>query len=108
MFSLLMIFRSVNRPPIQVQYPVLTYAQELLNRYFVGNPLDVSAIPIQVDCGTEFQKQVWDTIQRIPYGKVRSYKWIAETGRKTKSSSGCWECCWSKSSLYSQPVSSCH
>lgn len=64
--------------PIQGQYPVLTYAQELLSRYFAGEPLEFSAVPIQVDCGTEFQKQVWDTIQRIPYGKVRSYKWIAE------------------------------
>lgn len=63
---------------IQKQYPVLTRVQALLDRYFAGKPLDVSAIPIRVDCGTEFQKQVWDTIHRIPYGEVRSYKWIAE------------------------------
>ena len=63
---------------IQKQYPVLTRVQALLDRYFAGKPLDVSAIPIRVNCGTEFQKRVWDTIHRIPYGEVRSYKWIAE------------------------------
>ena len=64
--------------PIQMQYPVLTYAQELLDRYFAGEPLDVSVIPIRVDCGTDFQNTVWETIRQIPYGEVRSYKWIAE------------------------------
>ena len=64
--------------PIQMQYPVLTYAQELLDRYFAGEPLDVSAIPIRVDWGTDFQNSVWETIRQIPYGEVRSYKWVAE------------------------------
>ena len=64
--------------PIQMQYPVLTYAQKLLDRYFAGEPLDVSAIPIRVDWGTDFQNRVWETIRQIPYGEVRSYKWVAE------------------------------
>ena len=63
---------------ILMQYPVLTDAQELLDRYFAGEPLDVSAIPIRVDWGTDFQNRVWETIRQIPYGEVRSYKWIAE------------------------------
>ncbi len=28
--------------------------------------------------GTEFQKKVWLTLLKIPYGEVRSYKWMAE------------------------------
>ena len=64
--------------PIHMQYPVLTYAQELLDRYFAGEPLEVSAVPIRVDWGTDFQNRVWETIRQIPYGEVRSYKWIAE------------------------------
>jgi len=28
--------------------------------------------------GTEFQKKVWITLLKIPYGEVRSYKWMAE------------------------------
>lgn len=28
--------------------------------------------------GTPFQKRVWAVLSKIPYGKTRSYKWIAE------------------------------
>lgn len=28
--------------------------------------------------GTEFQKKVWNTLLKIPYGETRSYKWVAE------------------------------
>ena len=63
---------------LQIQYPVLTRTQKLLDRYFAGELLDVSEIPIRVDSGTSFQNEVWNIIQKIPYGEVRSYKWIAE------------------------------
>lgn len=69
---------------IQKRYPVLIRVQTLLDRYFAGELLDVSTIPIQVDHGTDFQKQVWNTLHRIPYGEVRSYKWIAERIGKPK------------------------
>ena len=71
-------------PHLQAQYPVLSRAQELLDRYFTGESLDVSEIPLRVDWGTSFQKKVWDAIQRIPYGEVSSYKWIAEQIGKPK------------------------
>ncbi len=29
--------------------------------------------------GTEFQQKVWRTLYSIPYGEVRSYKWVAQT-----------------------------
>ena len=51
---------------IQVQYPILTRVQTLLDRYFAGESLDVSAIPVQIDWGTDFQNSVWDTIRQIP------------------------------------------
>ena len=63
---------------IQRQYPVLTYAQELLDQYFAGEPLEFSEVPIRFNWGTDFQNSVWETIRRIPYGEVRSYKWVAE------------------------------
>ena len=69
---------------LQIQYPVLTRARELLDRYFAGKPLDVSEIPIQIDGGTPFQNSVWKTIQQIPYGKLGSYKWIAAQIGKPK------------------------
>ena len=67
-----------------IKYPVLTRARELLDRYFAGKPLDVSEIPIQIDGGTPFQHEVWDSIQQIPYGELGSYKWIAEQIGKPK------------------------
>ena len=69
---------------LQIQYPVLTRARELLDRYFAGEPLDVSEIPIRIDRGTSFQHKVWSSIQQIPYGELRSYKWIAEQIGKPK------------------------
>lgn len=63
---------------IQMQYPVLTYAQELLDQYFAGEPLEFSKVSIRFNWGTDFQNSVWETIRQIPYGEVRSYKWIAE------------------------------
>ena len=29
--------------------------------------------------GTEFEKDVWEALNKIPFGETRSYKWIAET-----------------------------
>lgn len=28
--------------------------------------------------GTEFEKKVWETLKKIPYGETRTYKWLAE------------------------------
>ena len=70
--------------PIHSQYPVLTYAQELLDQYFAGEPLEFSEVPIRFNWGTDFQNRVWETIRQIPYGEVRSYKWIAEQLGKPK------------------------
>ena len=33
--------------------------------------------PIDLSGGSTFQRQVWRAILRIPYGRVRSYKWVA-------------------------------
>jgi len=34
-------------------------------------------MPLDLSHGTAFQRQVWRTLQRVPYGKLRSYQWIA-------------------------------
>ncbi len=34
-------------------------------------------IPLDLSQGTVFQRQVWRALQRVPYGKLRSYQWIA-------------------------------
>ena len=34
-------------------------------------------VPLDLSQGTAFQRQVWRVLQRVPYGKLRSYQWIA-------------------------------
>lgn len=57
-----------------------TFFAELIKRlrsYFAGqkttfpNALDLSP-------ATSFQRQVWEMTRLIPYGKTRSYSWVAE------------------------------
>ncbi len=34
-------------------------------------------VPLDLSRGTPFQRRVWRVLQRVPYGKLRSYQWIA-------------------------------
>ncbi len=54
----------------------LDAARRQLLDYLAGkrNTFDV---PVDLSQGTSFQRQVWRTLQRVPYGKLRSYQWIA-------------------------------
>ena len=65
-------------PPSTPGSQLLQHTKEMLDRYFSGKPVDFSEIPIRIDWSTFFQNWVWDAIREIPYGEVRSYKWIAE------------------------------
>jgi methylated-DNA-[protein]-cysteine S-methyltransferase len=35
------------------------------------------AFPIDLSAGTTFQRRVWRAARAIPYGRVRSYRWVA-------------------------------
>lgn len=48
-----------------------------LAEYFAGKRT-AFGVPLVVP-GTEFQKQVWDALEQIPYGETRSYEEIART-----------------------------
>ncbi|MER3425552.1 MAG: cysteine methyltransferase [Nitrospiraceae bacterium] len=56
--------------------PVLREAQTQLLAFIEGNRRDVN-VPIDLSSGSPFQRRVWRTIARIPYGRVRSYGWVA-------------------------------
>jgi methylated-DNA-[protein]-cysteine S-methyltransferase len=49
--------------------------EEELRDYFAGNRRKFS-IPLHLQ-GTPFQKAVWDSLLRIPYGQVRTYGQVA-------------------------------
>lgn len=54
----------------------------LLERYFYGERVSFSSVPLGLVCGTAFQQDVWRKLMEIPYGEVRSYGWVArEVGR---------------------------
>ena len=48
---------------------------ELLD-YVNGNQVNFKSI-LDLSIGTMFQRKVWDKISEIPYGELRTYKWIA-------------------------------
>ncbi|MFQ5931114.1 MAG: methylated-DNA--[protein]-cysteine S-methyltransferase [Nitrospiraceae bacterium] len=54
----------------------LRQAQQQLAAYLVGRRRELD-FPVDLSKGTAFQRQVWRVIRRIPYGRVRSYKWVA-------------------------------
>ena len=49
--------------------------EKMLDSYFSGEPIQLD-YPLDIS-GTDFQRRVWETVRKIPYGQVRSYKWVA-------------------------------
>ncbi len=44
---------------------------------YLGGRRNVFDIPLDLSRETVFQRRVWRTLQRVPFGKLRSYQWIA-------------------------------
>jgi methylated-DNA-[protein]-cysteine S-methyltransferase len=57
-------------------------AVKQLREYFEGTRT-VFSLPLELR-GTEFQKSVWRTVARVPYGQTKSYGDIAREIRKPK------------------------
>ncbi len=55
---------------------VFTQAKKWLDRYLNGHKKDPLDLPLAPQ-GTDFQKQVWQILLQIPYGKVTTYGEIA-------------------------------
>jgi O-6-methylguanine DNA methyltransferase len=51
--------------------------QDLLS-YWQGKKVNFTAYPLKLRGYSPFQRKVWRLTQEIPYGEVRSYKWIAK------------------------------
>ena len=64
--------------------PVIKQAFSELSEYFSGQR-KIFSVPIQPE-GTPFQQKVWQTLQSIPYGEVRSYQEVAKTVGNFKAS----------------------
>lgn len=48
-----------------------------LKEYFQGKRQKFN-LDLDFGTATEFQKHVWQTLMKIPYGQVRSYQWVAQ------------------------------
>ncbi|MGQ0556211.1 MAG: methylated-DNA--[protein]-cysteine S-methyltransferase [Nitrospiraceae bacterium] len=56
--------------------PSLEAARRQLLDYLTGRRKSFDLL-LDLTGGTTFQRQVWRTLQRVPYSKLRSYQWIA-------------------------------
>ena len=55
---------------------LLRDAQAQVAAYLAGKRHTLD-FPIDLSAGTSFQRKVWQAALRIPYGRARSYQWIA-------------------------------
>ena len=54
----------------------LQEARTSIQAYLKGKARNIS-VPLDLDVQTPFRKKVWQVLQAIPYGRVRSYGWVA-------------------------------
>ncbi len=65
-----------SEPVQRGESPSLEAARRQLLDYLTGRRTSFE-LPLDLTGGTTFQRQVWRTLQRVPYSKLRSYRWIA-------------------------------
>ena len=63
---------------------LLLKAKKELEEYFAGKRKEFD-LPLEQE-GTEFQKKVWEALERIPYGETRTYKDVAKIVGNEKAS----------------------
>jgi len=67
---------SSNGHPADATRAMLRDAQRQVRRYLAGRSRALD-FPVDLSGGTSFQRKVWQAALRIPFGRVRSYRWIA-------------------------------
>jgi methylated-DNA-[protein]-cysteine S-methyltransferase len=68
--------RECRRAPHSLP-PLLTRAAERIARYFDGEPLDLSDLPIRTERQTPFQQRVRQALRQVRYGQTVSYAELA-------------------------------
>ncbi|WP_156509867.1 methylated-DNA--[protein]-cysteine S-methyltransferase [Rossellomorea aquimaris] len=62
--------------PTNTNHGILLQAKSQLEEFFNGRRKEFN-LPLRIE-GTPFQKEVWKTLQKIPYGETWSYQDVAE------------------------------
>jgi O-6-methylguanine DNA methyltransferase len=69
--------RAMSVEPVELgESARLEVARRQLLDYLAG-ARSTFDVPLYLSRGTPFQRNVWRVLQRVPYGKLRSYQWIA-------------------------------
>lgn len=78
-------FGGTAKHPMQKKdhHPLLDRAKTWLDRYFSGERPDLTALPLAPQ-GTPFQKQIWQQLCQIPYGKTVTYGAISKQVAKQR------------------------
>ena len=66
----------LNATKLRPDDPYLFESFKQLQEYFTGTRKKFD-VPVDIE-GTDFQLKVWNEVKKIPYGKTKSYKYIAE------------------------------
>jgi O-6-methylguanine DNA methyltransferase len=69
--------RSSRDEPIQYRASERLQAARIQVSEYLSRTRRSFDFPLDLSRGTSFQRLVWRKLQRIPYGKLRSYRWIA-------------------------------
>ncbi len=64
--------------PVQRGSRAIATLRRELESYFKGK-LTRFTVPVRVECGTEFQRGVWKTLAKIPFGRTVTYQEIAKS-----------------------------
>jgi methylated-DNA-[protein]-cysteine S-methyltransferase len=64
------------RSPTALARRNLQLAKTALSGYLAGDAPTLD-VPLDLQDSSRFRRKVWETLQTIPYGRVRSYSWVA-------------------------------
>jgi len=70
------LLSEVQRSRLPLVNKILREAEDQLVEFLAGRTREIN-LPVDLSGGTTFQRRVWKALDRIPYGRVRSYKWVA-------------------------------
>ena len=59
------------------EHEIFKKTKKWLDRYFAGEKPSPTELPL-APIGSEFRKEVWDHLRKIPYGKLTTYSTIAK------------------------------
>ncbi|WP_282138083.1 methylated-DNA--[protein]-cysteine S-methyltransferase [Rossellomorea aquimaris] len=79
---LVQFLENYSRADFHTENPILIRAQEQITEFFKGERREFD-LPLKIE-GTSFQKDVWNTLQQIPFGETRSYQDVAEAIQRPK------------------------